>query len=385
MVLLHGRHPAALPEHHRLVPRPHLRRGEAAAGLHRRERPQPAAGASRRPATPSRRRIGAVEPRGSAVGKTSRDGLFRRCAPRAARFATSRTRPTLSMTQRSRRRRSRRSTSPRAVPQTGRTTASFGAAAAASYGRIQSRIRRSSSRLYVDALFTYADEVPSVRETYGRYLAFSRRLSPETGALLEIGCGSGFALEEALASGWRDVCGVEPTRTAVEAAAPVVRDRIVRDVMRPGLFDRLELRCHLHVPDARPHLGSDSRCCASATGCCGREARFSSSTTTSRRPSARVLGERSPSSTSSTRTCTADGRSRACSRSTASPSSAPAPSRTSTASATSLRLRRFRGASSGRCSGSRPRAIRRWRLRVPLGNLFVVAQKPLGAREARRS
>ena len=34
------RHPAPLPRHHRLVPRPHLRRGQASALVHRRERAQ---------------------------------------------------------------------------------------------------------------------------------------------------------------------------------------------------------------------------------------------------------------------------------------------------------------------------------------------------------
>jgi SAM-dependent methyltransferase len=94
------------------------------------------------------------------------------------------------------------------------------------------------SSLYAAALFTYADEVPSVRETYGRYLRILAEVVPETESLLEIGCGNGFALEEALALGWHEVRGVEPTRAAIDAAAPVVRNRIVGDVMRPGLFDR---------------------------------------------------------------------------------------------------------------------------------------------------
>ena len=91
--------------------------------------------------------------------------------------------------------------------------------------------------LYARAEFHYGGELDSLRETYGAYLARLSALGARTGALLEIGCGNGFLLEEALRQGWASVSGVEPSEAAVAEAPPAVRERIVCDVMRRGLFD----------------------------------------------------------------------------------------------------------------------------------------------------
>jgi SAM-dependent methyltransferase len=109
------------------------------------------------------------------------------------------------------------------------------------------------ARLYARSSFDYGDETASIRRTYGRYLA---RLHPRRhDALLEIGCGNGFFLEEAVAQGYREAWGVEPSRDAVARASPQVRARIILEVMRPGLFDseRFDAVCAFqvleHVPD----------------------------------------------------------------------------------------------------------------------------------------
>ncbi len=91
------------------------------------------------------------------------------------------------------------------------------------------------SELYERSTFDYAEEVPHLRETYGRYLAKAKRHT-EGRTFLEIGCGSGFMLEAALSLGYKTVRGVEPSRNAVAASTPEVRDWIVNDIMRPGLF-----------------------------------------------------------------------------------------------------------------------------------------------------
>src|SRR5205807_5970800 len=89
------------------------------------------------------------------------------------------------------------------------------------------------SALYGEAGFDYGQEVPNLRRTYGRYLArAARRATRRPSRILEIGCGSGFMLEEALAEGFATVRGVEPSKEAVSAAAPSVRGCIVRDTMR---------------------------------------------------------------------------------------------------------------------------------------------------------
>jgi SAM-dependent methyltransferase len=55
--------------------------------------------------------------------------------------------------------------------------------------------------------------------------------------VLEIGCGNGFFLKVALAQGYAEVHGVEPSAQAISQAAERVRPQIVCDVLRPGLFE----------------------------------------------------------------------------------------------------------------------------------------------------
>ena len=115
----------------------------------------------------------------------------------------------------------------------------------------------SLSELYVRSTFDYGLEVPNLRRTYGRYLAKARSRARGR-SLLEIGCGNGFMLEEALAQGYREVRGVEPSLKAIEAAAPAVKAQIVPDIMRPGLFETGEFDtvCLFQVFDHLPEPGA---------------------------------------------------------------------------------------------------------------------------------
>jgi SAM-dependent methyltransferase len=92
------------------------------------------------------------------------------------------------------------------------------------------------SRLYARSEQTYDRELIYLKHTYGRYLARLEKLGGRKGSLIEIGCGNGFVLEEALAQGYAEAWGVEPSSQAVEKASPVLRERIVCDIFRPGLF-----------------------------------------------------------------------------------------------------------------------------------------------------
>jgi SAM-dependent methyltransferase len=91
--------------------------------------------------------------------------------------------------------------------------------------------------LYRQSTFDYGAEVDSLRRTYGHYLDRLDAFGARKGALLEIGCGNGFFLEEARARGYADVRGVEPGSGVVAQAATGIRERIVCDMMRPGLFE----------------------------------------------------------------------------------------------------------------------------------------------------
>lgn len=105
--------------------------------------------------------------------------------------------------------------------------------------------------LYSRSAFTYAEETSNLASTYGRYLRMLGRYGVKREALLEIGCGNGFFLEEALRQGYAEVRGVEPSEDAVSRAAPLAAGRIINEPMRPELFppDSFSAVCLFQVLD----------------------------------------------------------------------------------------------------------------------------------------
>lgn len=114
------------------------------------------------------------------------------------------------------------------------------------------------SELYAQSGFHYEAEVRNLTTTYGRYLSELERLGGRKEALLEIGCGNGFFLEEAHRRGYAVVRGVEPSADAVAQAPPSVREGIVVDIMRPGLFEEatFDAICLFQVLDHLPDPAS---------------------------------------------------------------------------------------------------------------------------------
>lgn len=108
--------------------------------------------------------------------------------------------------------------------------------------------------LYAESEFTYGAETANLKRTYGRCLRRLERFREKREALLEIGCGNGFFLEEALAQGYGEVSGVEPSRHAVEAASVEVRGKIQVGSFREGLFkpESLDVVCIFQVMDHLP-------------------------------------------------------------------------------------------------------------------------------------
>ncbi len=120
--------------------------------------------------------------------------------------------------------------------------------------------------LYKKSYTSYDEHIGNLNETYGFYLKeldkfrktgvrmkgiptarsstasnFERALAGMKSGqaplkLLEIGCGNGFFLEEALKQGYGQVYGVEPGKKSVEKANPKIKKNIVVDIFRPGLF-----------------------------------------------------------------------------------------------------------------------------------------------------
>ena len=113
------------------------------------------------------------------------------------------------------------------------------------------------AQLYAQSTFTYRDEVADIRRTYGHYLAKLDRCGARKDALLEIGCGNGFFLEEALDRGYLSVRGIEPSQTAVDEAGPRLRGRIVCGLMAPGVFEpgQFDVVCLFQVFDHIPDPG----------------------------------------------------------------------------------------------------------------------------------
>jgi SAM-dependent methyltransferase len=114
------------------------------------------------------------------------------------------------------------------------------------------------SQLYRQTPFDYTTEVDNLKQTYGRLLAGLARYGVRKGTLLEIGGGTGLLLEEALAQGYTEVHGVEPSVSAVALASPRVRPNIVCDIMRPGLFapEQFDVVCLFHMFGLVPDPGA---------------------------------------------------------------------------------------------------------------------------------
>lgn len=238
------------------------------------------------------------------------------------------------------------------------------------------------AQLYHQSGFTYSDEVSDLKRTYGRYLAKLDDYGARKGALLEIGCGNGFFLEQALAQGYRSVRGVEPSQAAINQAAPAVRDAIVCDLMRPGLFGpgEFDVICLFQVFDHVPDPGALLDACLITLRPGGLVLALNHNVEA---VSARLLGERSPivdiehtclySPTTMTRLLVAHGFQVL--------KAGPVWNRYSLRYVVRL-LPLPAGPKRAVLGWLQRHAIGRLRLSVPLGNLYLLAQKPAVTREA---
>jgi SAM-dependent methyltransferase len=148
-------------------------------------------------------------------------------------------------------------------------------------------------RLYGDSTFDYGEEVNNLRSTYGRYLDKLGSFGARKDSLLEIGCGNGFFLEEALARGYRRVQGVEPSIAAANKARPDIAKSIIRDVLRPGVLqpDQFDVVCLFQVFDHMTDPGLVLDECRRALKPGGLMLCLNHNVSAM---SARLLGERSP-------------------------------------------------------------------------------------------
>ena len=146
--------------------------------------------------------------------------------------------------------------------------------------------------LYSESELTYARDFPALRRTYGSYLRKLQKYQNQKGSILEIGCGNGFLLEEALSMGYQNILGVEPSRSAVEQASPELKEHIHVDVMRPGLVsEKMDVICMFQLFDHIPNPNEFLAVCCETMAPEGLILCFNHNIDAL---SARLLGERSP-------------------------------------------------------------------------------------------
>lgn len=88
----------------------------------------------------------------------------------------------------------------------------------------------------------------------GDYVAYFKRHLPLMGnrqRLLEVGCANGLFLKQARLMGFDEVRGFEPSRKAYEGASPDIRECIVNDQLRSGIFPEghFDVACFFQVFD----------------------------------------------------------------------------------------------------------------------------------------
>lgn len=90
-----------------------------------------------------------------------------------------------------------------------------------------------SNKLYDESTFDYSDELEGLTKSYSLALKEGLKVSlNERENFLEIGCGNGFMLEEALRLGFKNVQGIEPSKEAIKFA----REDIKKNILH-GIFD----------------------------------------------------------------------------------------------------------------------------------------------------
>jgi SAM-dependent methyltransferase len=122
---------------------------------------------------------------------------------------------------------------------------------------------RDLSRLYAGSKFTYEAEAEFARTTYRTYLERALPFVRERRRLLEIGCGNGFFLREALRLGFEEVWGIEPSVEAVRQAADDVRPTIRLGLYAGDTFParHFDVICAFQVLDHVPDPATVVRSC----------------------------------------------------------------------------------------------------------------------------
>lgn len=148
-------------------------------------------------------------------------------------------------------------------------------------------------KLYQESSFTYEGEIENLKNTYGHYLRKLEKYRVPKESILEIGCGNGFFLEEALTQGYKEVYGVEPSADAISKSNPLIRPQILQEVFKEGLFPNIffDVICLFQTLDHLVDPGEVLRVCFKNLKKGGFVLAFNHN---EKAFSAMILGERSP-------------------------------------------------------------------------------------------
>ena len=121
-----------------------------------------------------------------------------------------------------------------------------------------------SNQLYNDSTFDYSDELKGLTKSYSKCLIDGLKIFNNSREnFLEIGCGNGFMLKEALRLGFKNVKGIEPSKEAIQFADDEIKDFIHHGIFAGENQNNLELYDVVfiamiieHVVDANKFLSS---------------------------------------------------------------------------------------------------------------------------------
>ena len=94
-----------------------------------------------------------------------------------------------------------------------------------------------SNNLYEESDFYNTNEIQGLKKTYGNCISQALKNLENKESFLEIGCGNGFMLEEALRLKFKNVEGIEPSRKAINAASKEVKNKIRHDVFNKTVLN----------------------------------------------------------------------------------------------------------------------------------------------------
>ncbi len=98
---------------------------------------------------------------------------------------------------------------------------------------------KALAKLYERSQVTYQQEVPFLQATYMRALQPVLTILPKSARILELGSGNGFMLAALREQGFRQVTGIEPSRSAIAQAPAAIRRQLMN-----GTFESIKLKAN---------------------------------------------------------------------------------------------------------------------------------------------